>query len=211
MRWLVFVLGAIWAASPLVMAGNRAVQFDQLVRDYEAEAKEFRKIRSTNESTAAEKIHRYEVWPGLRYIPRFIALAEEKPDDEVAYRSCQWIIAKRTNEDRRVFPSEQKAWEILAAFHTRRPGLPAMCLQAVDRRGPAQEQFLRGVLKRTDLSREERGFAMAALGELLAQNYVDRPWRALSRARRVRDTFFQAAVTRLGKGSDPRERASLQG
>src|ERR1700733_10971664 len=141
MRWLVAVVGTLCAMSPLALGADRAAQCDTLVRDYEAEAKEFRKIPSTNESTAAEKIHRYEVWPGLRYIPRFIALAEEKPDDEAAYRSCQWIIAKRTNEDRRIFPSEQKAWEILAAFHTRRPGLPPMCLQTVDRRGPAQEHI----------------------------------------------------------------------
>ncbi|HEV3299644.1 MAG TPA: hypothetical protein VG055_08375, partial [Planctomycetaceae bacterium] len=120
MRWLVAVLGAIWAVSPLALGADRAAQFEKLLREYEAEAKEFRKIPSTSESTAAEKIHRYEVWPGLRYIPRFIELAEEKPDDEVAYRCCQWVIARRSNEDRRIFAAEQKAWKILGAFHTRR-------------------------------------------------------------------------------------------
>jgi peroxiredoxin len=187
MPWLLAVLATFWAASHVALGADRSAQFDQLVREYEVEAKEFRKIPSTNESTTAEKIHRYEVWPGLRYIPRFIALAEEQPDGEVAYRSCQWIIARRSNEDRRIFAAEQKAWDMLGAYHTQRAELPAMCLQAVERRGPAQERFLRGVLKRTNLSREERGYATAAFAELLAQNYE---WIVLGHTFPARDEFL---------------------
>jgi peroxiredoxin len=186
MRWLVAVGGTLCATSPMALGADRAAQCDTLLRDYEAEAKEFRKIPSTNESTAAEKIHRYEVWPGLRYIPLFIQLAAEKPDDEVAYRCCQWVIARRSNEDRRIFAAEQKAWEILGAFHTHRPELPLMCLEAVDRRGPAQERFLRGLLKRADLPRQQRGYAIAALAELLAQNYE---WIELAQPYATRDEF----------------------
>ena len=46
-----------------------------------------------------------------------------------------------------------------------------MCCQAVEYPGPAQEQFLRGLLERKDLSRENRGFATVALGELFAQEF----------------------------------------
>ncbi len=46
-----------------------------------------------------------------------------------------------------------------------------MCCEAVQYFGPAQEQFLRGLLERKDLSRENRGFATVALGELLASEF----------------------------------------
>jgi peroxiredoxin len=186
MRWLVVVLGTTCAISGLALGADREVHLDNLLAEYEGEAKDFRKIPSTNESTAAEKIHRYEVWPGLRYIPRFIKLAEEKPDDEVACFCCRWVIARRSNEDRRLFAAEQRAWDILGAFHAHGRELPWMCLEAVIRRGPAQERFLRGVLKRTDLSRAERGFATAALAELLAQNYE---WIELAKTYPTHDEF----------------------
>jgi peroxiredoxin len=175
MRCLIIAaLGLFLPASQVALGTDRAAEFDKLVHEYDAAAKEFRKIPSTNDSTSAEKIHRYEVWPGLRYLPRFLELAEAKPDDEAAYRCCQWLIARASNAgnvDKRIFPADQKAWEILAAYHTGRPELPMLCLQAADRCGPAQEQFLRGLLKRKDLSRENMGFATAALAELLAQKF----------------------------------------
>ena len=37
--------------------------------------------------------------------------------------------------------------------------------------GPAQERFLRGVLERQDLSKEQRGIATAALAEYLSHKY----------------------------------------
>ena len=46
-----------------------------------------------------------------------------------------------------------------------------LCCQAVQYFGPAREQFLRGLLDGTDLSREKMGFATAALAELLAHEF----------------------------------------
>jgi peroxiredoxin len=111
----------------------------------------------------------------LQYIPRFVALAEAKPDDDVAFRACLWCLPRLRgsgNQDRRIFPFDQRVWEILATHHTRRPQLPDLCLKAVDSWwGPAQERFLRGVLERPDLSQEHRGFATAALAEYLSHKY----------------------------------------
>lgn len=76
------------------------------------------------------------------------------------------------NQDRRIFPFDQRIWDILATHHTGRPESPELCLKATDYYwGPAQERFLRGVLKRQDLSREHRGIATVALAEYLAHKY----------------------------------------
>jgi peroxiredoxin len=174
MKVVISALG-LWLAASAVVGAEREVEFRQLVQGWDAADKEFRKIPSTNSSTTAEKTHRYEVWPGLEYIPRFVALAEARPDDDVAFRACLWCRARirgTANQDRRIFPSDQRVWEILAAHHARRPELPELCLMAVDCFwGPAQERFLRGVLERHDLSREHRGIATAALAEFLAHKY----------------------------------------
>jgi hypothetical protein len=156
MKVVISALGLFLAAVPVALGGEREAEFERLAREYDAAAKEFRKIPSTNSSTTEEKIHRYEVWPGLQYIPRFVALADARPDDDVAFRACVWCLPRLRgtgNQDRRIFPSDQRAWEILAAHHVRRPQLPDLCLKAVDCYwGPAQERFLRGVLERQDLS-----------------------------------------------------------
>jgi peroxiredoxin len=152
-----------------VARGAETAAVDKLLHEYQLADRQFRKLRST---TSAEAIKRYDAWPAWQFIPRFLALAEAKPDDETAFRCCQWILARMReggNEDERVYRADQKAWEILAAYHTRRPELPLLCFQTVNRCGPAQEQFLRGLLRRKDLSRENRGYATVALAELLAQ------------------------------------------
>jgi peroxiredoxin len=175
MRRAITAICLFLAAASAAWGAEREAEFRRLSRDWDVAMAEYRKIPSTNSSTTAEKIHRYEVWPGLQYIPRFVALAEARPDDEVAFRACLWCVALirgTANQDRRIFPDDQRVWEILAAHHARRPELASLCLSVVDRWwGPAQERFLRGVLGRQDLSREQRGIATAALGEFLAHEY----------------------------------------
>ena len=172
---MISALALFLAAASAALGAERGAEFRRLSREWDVAMTEFRKIPSTNNSTTAEKIHRHEVWPGLQYIPRFVALAEARPDDEVAFRACLWCVARlrgTANQDRRIFPSDQRVWEILAAHHARRPELASLCLSAVDCWwGPAQERFLRGVLERQDLSRQQRGIATAALGEYLAHKY----------------------------------------
>jgi peroxiredoxin len=177
MRVVLSALGLFLAAVPAALGAGaqREAEFERLSRDYAAVAKEFLKIPSTNSSTTEEKVHRYEVWPGLEYIPRFVALAEARPDDDVAFRACLWCLPRLRgsgNQDRRLFPFDQRIWEILAAHHTRRPELPDLCVKAVDSWwGPAQERFVRSVLELRDLSREHRGIATVALAEYLSHKY----------------------------------------
>ena len=112
MKVVISALGLFLAAVPVALGGEREAEFERLAREYDAAAKEFRKIPSTNSSTTEEKIHRYEVWPGLQYIPRFVALAEARPDDDVAFRACLWCLPRLRgtgNQDRRIFPSVSRS------------------------------------------------------------------------------------------------------
>ena len=91
-----------------------------------------------------------------------LALADSEPSDETAFRCCKWIIQRAKtvgNTDRAIFSADQKAWEILAKHHLGRSDLPMLCCNAVLFLGPAQERFLRGLLKRQNLERESAGFS----------------------------------------------------
>jgi peroxiredoxin len=153
-------------------AEDRESRMDQLTREYESASQEFFKASLPSEMTTAEKIRRYEAWPGWAYLPRFLKMIEEKPDDEAAYSGCRWILDRTSNvgnEDKRIFDADQKVWQTLAAHHTDRADLPLICLLAVDYVGPERQRFLRGLVERMDLSRENRGFATLALAELLSR------------------------------------------
>lgn len=174
MRRVLAVVGCLWAMVQVASAADRLAEFETLAAEYDTAVKAFHEAPFPTEPTTADKIRRYEAWPGWRYIPRFVALAEAQPDDEAALRSCQWIIDRTNsvgNEDKPIFEADQKAWDILAAHHTGRKELPPLCLQAVQRPDRAQERFLRGLRERKDLSRDAMGFATVALGELLAHKF----------------------------------------
>ncbi len=171
MRWLVAVVGTLCAMSPLARG---QIGLPSAIRCYattKRKQQSCRKIPSTNESTAAEKIHRYEVWPGLRYSPLFIQLAAEKPDDEVAYRCCQWVIrggATRTGGSSR--PSKRLG-NPRGLSHA-----PAGASLDVPRGGRSSRTGTGTVsarfAKTRRLTRASNGaMPIAALAELLAQNY----------------------------------------
>ncbi len=174
MSRVLIIVGLTWGIAQTALGADRLGEFEKLVGEYKAAEKQFFDAPMPETPTTAESIRTYEAWPGWRYTPRFVALAEANPDDEAAFRCCQWIIERTRNmgnSDQRMFDADQEAWKILAAHHTQRPDLPMMCCQAVQYFGPAQEQFLRGLLERKDLSRENMGFATTSLGELLAHDF----------------------------------------
>lgn len=65
MKVVMSVVGLFLAAAPAALGAEREAEFQRLSREYDAAWKEFRKIPSTNGSTTAEKIHRYECGPNL--------------------------------------------------------------------------------------------------------------------------------------------------
>jgi len=174
MRTSLAIAGLLWASIQVAFGDDRIAALDKLTAEYAAAEKEFFEAPRKEELTAADNIRSYETWPGWAYIPRFVALAEARPDDEAAFRACQWIIDRTSNvgnDDKGIFSGDQKAWTILAMHHTGRAELPMLCCQATQYIGPAQEQFLRDLLGMKNLPRENLGFATVALAELLAHKH----------------------------------------
>jgi hypothetical protein len=161
-------VGILLTLSQAATAMDRSAAVDMLVSEYETVEKEFFDAPRPKEPTNADDIRRYEAWPGWSYIPRFLEVAEAVPGDEAAFRCCQWIIDRTDNvgnDDKQIFDAEQRAWDILSARHSGRAELPMLCLRAVSRDGPAQDRFLRALLKREDMSHENLGIATVALAE----------------------------------------------
>jgi thiol-disulfide isomerase/thioredoxin len=168
------LIGFLAALPPNVRDAGRMEEFEKLIREYQPLEKKHFEAPYPDKPTTAQLIQRYEDWPGWRFLPRFVRLAETQPDDEAAFRCCQWIIDRTDivgNSDARISSAEQHAWRILAAHHTHRPELHLLCLRAAGRIGSARETFLRGLLARNDLPRDSRGFATVALAELVAKKY----------------------------------------
>lgn len=169
---VLLLAGFFGAISQTAAAADRQAEVQKLIDEYEAVQTKFFEKEFPDKPTAEETIRRYNEFPGWDYLPRFLKLAEAQPDDEAAYRCCEWIFDRTRNvgnEDKAIFDIEQKAWDILAAHHAGRSDLPRLCLRATERDGPAQQRFLRGLREQIDLSREYKGFATVALAELLAK------------------------------------------
>jgi thiol-disulfide isomerase/thioredoxin len=156
------------------MSDDRQEAVQKLIAEYETVEKEYFERAWPKAPTEAEKIHRYEQFPGWRYLPRFLELAESQPGDQASFRCCLWILDRTYNvgnDDKSIFEIEQRAWDLLAANHADRPEFPVLCMQATDYNGPAQERFLRRLASRDDLSHDRRGTALLTLAELLARKH----------------------------------------
>ncbi len=147
---------------------DREADFKKLGADFEAASKTFYDTHKlTKSSPAAERIAADKAWPGWEYLPRFLALAEADPADDASYRACWWLL-DRPSFDKDSFAAQQKAWRIIAINHSQDSEVPKLCLKTVQTCGPAEEEYLRNILKQPNLSRENAAFATLALAELLA-------------------------------------------
>ncbi len=153
---------------------DRLTQFDRLHVEYEAAAEAHRAAELSEELTTADRIQLHRNCPGLRYLPKFIAIIEENLDDEAALKSCRWIIDRCGDVDgnqKAMFDADRIAWEVISARHGKNPDLPLLCLRAAQYPSHARERFLRTLGNDYTQPVEVHGFAELALGELLARKY----------------------------------------
>lgn len=163
-----------WLLAQPVLGEDRLARVEALSSQYDQEMQAFYDTDWPEDPTPAEKIERYRAIPIWKYVPQFVALIDAQPDDEAAFRACQWIIDRTKNvgnNERSMFGADQRAWQVLAAHHIDRPDLPELCARAVLYNGSAQQQFLRDVLQRNNLPSEHVGFATLTLAELLAHKF----------------------------------------
>jgi peroxiredoxin len=169
MRRLAAAVMSILAFNLIAAGADRLAEVDRLSAAYDVELEKYQKLLP-EKPTNADLIRNYETWPAWKYMPLFVALADAQPDDEAAFRACQWILARTHNvgnSDSRIRGADRKAWEILANHHIGRRGLPALCLEAVQYPSAARERFLRELRDGDSLGHDEKGFATLALAELL--------------------------------------------
>ncbi|HEX4145975.1 MAG TPA: TlpA disulfide reductase family protein [Pirellulales bacterium] len=179
------VVALTWLLPQVSLGADRLAEAKSLIAQYESAEKAFFEAPVASDAGLAELSARYEDFPCWRFLPRFVALAEAQPDDGAAFLCCDWIIERAGNvgnRDKLMFPANQKAWRMCAKYHAQGDGLPMLCLRAVQYDGAAQEEFLRDVLARPDLSRPETGFATLALAELLAHRVDDCDFREAQKA-----------------------------
>jgi len=173
------------AAEPPRVAELRVAQVKELIAEYAAADKKFNDAPWPHKPTVEDNIRQYEAWPGWSYLPRFVKLAEARPNDEAALLCCQWILDRTVsagNKDRAIFDADEKVWTILASYPLSQPELQRLSLMASSRPGPARERFLQSVIERKDVSRDIRGIATMALAQFFALKYEIIEWRQYSPA-----------------------------
>lgn len=161
------------ALAQTTAANDRQAAFDALVAEYQSALEDYRQGRQASPRvTPEEQIADYEAFPLWNYLPRFVAIAEEAPDDEASLQACRWIIDSCRNcgvSDARIFSAEKKAWEVVDEHHGDDDSIAQLCLEATQYETPAREAFLRQMASRTDLPNDAQDYALLALAEYMAK------------------------------------------
>jgi peroxiredoxin len=154
-------------------ANDRQAVFDALVAEYQSALENYSQGRQASPSQSPEEqIADYEAFPLWNYLPRFVAIAEGSPGDQVSLQACRWVIDSCRNcgtSDARIFAAEKKSWEIVDEHHSDDDAIAQLCLEATHYETPAREEFLRKMIRRTNLSDNAKAYALLALAEYLAK------------------------------------------
>lgn len=154
-------------------ADDRQAALDALVAEYNSKRDDYAgKRQASPESTPEEQIADYEAFPLWIYLPRFVAVAEENPDDHVSLQACRWIIDSCGNcgtSDARIFTAEKKAWEIVGEHHSDDDAIAQLCLEATQYETPAREAFLRKMVGNADLPVDAGPYALLSLAEYMSK------------------------------------------
>jgi peroxiredoxin len=164
------VLGLAALAAPQVRAADRAAELAKLLADYEAAEAEYIERELPPNPTPAERIARYKANFLWTFFPKFLALAEAEPLDDVAKDACKWLVTGHGLYPnwQPLYDADQKAWRILQRQQLTEEDIRELCGLATWRQSPASEAFLRDMASRTDLPGQAHAFAMVALAEFLS-------------------------------------------
>ncbi len=154
-------------------SAQRQQKLLELEESYSAAVSEYQEVQLPDDAPDSEKIRHYQAWPGWKFLPEFVALAKEVPDDDVAFACCYWIIARCSNvgnSEIGIYEPEKFAWNMLLQHHSQRDEIRQYCLRAMQYPSPAREQFLRSILEDYRQPVAAHGYAYLALAERLARN-----------------------------------------
>lgn len=108
------------------------------------------------------------------YLPKYLELAEDTPEDEVALQACRWIIthtSQKRLEQKVWLHADEKCWELITKHHYFHPEIGALVLNAGEHASPAREVFLEKLPNDWTHAVEVHGHALLSLAELKAQKY----------------------------------------
>ncbi|MHC5539462.1 TlpA family protein disulfide reductase [Singulisphaera rosea] len=158
-------------------------RYAALLEEYEAagEAWGNRFDAAPGEESKVDWVARSREWPGWSFAPRFLAIAEENPQDPVAIDALVWVTGLAQNvgaNDRRFYPQYRRALELLSQGDRLDHELVRKaCQGGLQYASPASESFLRLILERAH-NRASRGAACFSLARVLtAKGLIARsPW-----------------------------------
>ncbi len=177
----------LWPVALLVFAGQLAAQtpkqrYESLLAEYIKAVGAWTEQYEPGGKQAADvqTLARYEDWPTWTFLPRFMALAEQNPNDPAASDALVWIVDQGQAiglNDKEYYPFLVRSLEQLerAQILDNRPvQKPRWVMRHPS---PATEQYLRSILAKNK-NRDVRGRACLYLGELLINRakFARNPW-----------------------------------
>jgi hypothetical protein len=108
------------------------------------------------------------------YLSKYLKLAEESPEDGVAFESCRWIIthsSKKRLHQKVWLDADEKCWELIAKHHYFHPEIASVVLAAGEHASPAREAFLESLPYDWTQSVDVHGHSLLSLAELKVRKY----------------------------------------
>jgi peroxiredoxin len=180
---LAWLLGATALGIQAAPAPTLKQQFEALLLEYQAAEVAWNQKYGAGQlaDPQAQLIARYRDWPGWKYAPRFVQLAEEGGQDQAASDALVWVsgLAPQVGTgDIELVPAYRRAFELLAQgnrLEDRR--VIEACRQAFRYPSPWTEEYLRTAIAQSG-NREVRGLACLFLARLLESRRISAvdPW-----------------------------------
>jgi hypothetical protein len=108
------------------------------------------------------------------YLPKYLKLIEDAPDDHAAFEACRWIIAHASQNrltQKTWLDADETCWRVIAKHHYFHPELAALVLAAGQNASPARETFLKNIPYDWTQTVEVHGHALLSLAELKVRKY----------------------------------------
>lgn len=145
-------------------------QYDRLIEEYESAMEAWHQQYDAAE-TEDELIPRYREWPGWKFAPKYVELAESAGKDSAGFDCLERVLELGWSvdaTDRELLPHYEKSLELLLRNHSDKD-LRSLCRKAGMTNG--SENFLKTLADQKE-NPELRAEATLCLGRLLARKWL---------------------------------------
>jgi thiol-disulfide isomerase/thioredoxin len=152
---------ALWACLLVpvsaLLAADDSKDYDGLVKEFQGESRSLiKEFQTTEDSAAREKIKGRFFKLQLKFVGRFLELAEKQPKEEASLKALAWIIDNAGNGPNASAPVVANAVNLLRQHHVKNEKIGSLCMSLTSNGLPETEKLLREVIEQ-NASKDAQG------------------------------------------------------